>query len=385
MAYAFFFSYATADTSNDGGAMEWFFQTLNEELKRVHGAKRVDEGGFRAPTSIEAAEHWSRDALPRALNHSRVLVALESPNYFDSDYCGRELEVFLRRRQRFVEERDDRAPACIIQVLWQSVYDTPATRPEFQWKRLDGSRFPAEADGLYKAYIGGRETELRLFVHSLAERISILLRRNVGSNELPPLPRDPDIHGVPSTFAPPVLPLPEIDFVQKSGPTAATFVYPNTLSNQLSPFGPPLDRAAVSRAAAIARSREMSVQGIEFKADDERLAARIAAAQSLNSPVVLMLTSASLAYPVVRKACETIRPEGIATVLVDGTTNDGDRVHAPFIGSLRAKNLFHADLAGPDDLDAAVKRSLGTLYNGLAHVGSLTIGRATAHMTLPHA
>jgi hypothetical protein len=385
MDYSFFLSYATADARNGKKAVEWFFETLNEELAIVHGAKKVGKGGFMAPCNIEPGENWSQDGLPKALNTTPVLVTLQSPSYFESEHCGREFEVFLQRRQQHVMLRRGDPPNCIIQVLWQPVYEAPATLPDFQWKQLDGTPFRAEAKGLYEAYISGQKDELTQFAHTLALRISNLLRQNVGANELAPLPGSPHIDGIPSAFAPPALPLRELEFLKLAGPTSATFVYPRTLNGTFTPFGPPLEKAAVSRAAAIARSREMSVQGIFFGPNDDWLRDRIETAQALNSPVVMMLTSESLAFSNVRDTCARIRPNGIAAVLLDGSPDAADVMSHGFVGSLRARNLFHANLGGADDLDKAIKISLGTLFNTLAQAGSLTISRTTAHTTLPQA
>src|SRR5687768_11946173 len=148
MAHAFFLSYANADGRNGGEVVEWFFDTLSKRLKFVHGESEVGEGGYLAPLSLKEGQAW-REALPRALNESKVLVCLQSPSYFSSEYCGKELEVFLRRRRHFVELRGGEPPDCVIQVVLQrGARPQPRTLPDFQWRNPDGTLFAAEVNGL---------------------------------------------------------------------------------------------------------------------------------------------------------------------------------------------------------------------------------------------
>jgi FxsC-like protein len=57
-----------------------------------------------------------------------VLVVLQSRAYFTSEFCGKELEVFRRRRERYVEDGGpaDETPPLALPVLW----DWPVQMPE---------------------------------------------------------------------------------------------------------------------------------------------------------------------------------------------------------------------------------------------------------------
>jgi hypothetical protein len=377
MAYTFFLSYASADAENGGGAVEWFFETLCQRLNIVHGAGRVGQGGFAA-YKIPGGADWFGEVLPTALNSSHVLVCLQSPNYFDSEYCGRELEVFLRRRQEFVATRGGSPPVCIIPVVWQpDLRPMPRVVPDFQWNRPDGSRFPAEVTGLFEAFDGHRG-EGNKFIHQLAKRISALLPPDVSQLVLPSLD-EPDIGGVTSAFKLPELPLPEIESVKASGPRAVTFVYPCDVDEDEWPFAPPPENAAVIHAASLARSRELSIQGIEFTPTSENIVDRVRIAQGRNTPVVLMLTPSTLANVGLVAQLSAIEPDGVATVIVD---RQGSRPPAHVLPRLRQPGRFHAGLNNSSKLEQAIYQSLSALRQTVRQNVATTIAGA-GPATLP--
>ena len=372
MAHPFFFSYSSADARNGRGTVEGFFDELKKQLAIVHGERYVGEGGFIAPVNIRGGEDWRGRALPLALNTSQVLICLQSPNYFDSEYCGKELEVFLRRRR----QSRGKPPDCVIPVFWQRLpRPRPRSVPDFNWEQA------AEAQGLYQSFVEHPETCLT-FAFQLATRISNLLLKNVGANELPPLPYDFDLDGVSSAFASPELPLPDLDQIKGAGPTSVTFVYPRAVMQDEWPFAPPPEDAAVVRAAAIAQSRERSIQGIAFALDqdDEDVLERIKRAQAWNTGVVLMLTAKSLDDPKLKERFSTIEPAGVAAIVVD---KDGRRVPRDVLPNLQATGLFHDGLSSPDRLDKAIQNSLALLRQTLAPKGKTSISGSSGPSTLP--
>jgi len=64
----------------------------------------------------ETGTEWN-DELSNAAAGSRVAIALYSPSYFTSVWCGREFQVFLDRRAKACAS-GDRAPVAIIPLIW---------------------------------------------------------------------------------------------------------------------------------------------------------------------------------------------------------------------------------------------------------------------------
>jgi hypothetical protein len=380
MAYVCFLSFAHDDEQHGGETVPIFYKELVDKLAVVHGKAALGDGVFKADVSIAPGEDWHQTALPRALDTSHVLVCLQSPNYFLSEYCGKELEVFLQRRQRFVAlHGGGEPPDCIIPVLWQpTVRNRPRTLPTLQWTLPNGGPSQVEMRGLFEA-IDADDRGWRPFVRRLAERISNLLITNVGTNSLPSLATRPLLEAIPSAFDPPSLPLRDLDLVQGRGPRAITFIYPSGLQDW--PFSPPPEDAAVIRAAAIAKASEMAIQGIEFVPTQADFAQRVAYARELNSSIILMLTGHSLHDPNVKARFAEMPLEDVATIVV----GDSDLGFLPpeRQRKLRAYGVLHSGVLTADALDKAVTTSLATLRERLSQEARVTIARPTEHQTLP--
>lgn len=86
----FFFSYARKDLDP---YLKRFFQDL---VKKVENLAACEGVSFRDLEDLEPGDKWP-EALAKALQRSRVLVALYSVWYFDRPYCGKEFQVFLDR------------------------------------------------------------------------------------------------------------------------------------------------------------------------------------------------------------------------------------------------------------------------------------------------
>jgi hypothetical protein len=81
----FFFSYARAD---DDGYVQRFYADLVNEVGRQSG-RRDDDVGFRDLSTIPVGSPW-RQRLIEALSRTRTFVALCSPTYYGSEFCGKE-------------------------------------------------------------------------------------------------------------------------------------------------------------------------------------------------------------------------------------------------------------------------------------------------------
>jgi FxsC-like protein len=114
MPYLCFFSYARNNRNAD---LDRFVSDLQD---RVLLQKYFPENEvlFFDGEGIEAGAPW-KDELSKALQTSRVLLPICSPDYINSDYCGKEFQVFLERYQSYVLQTNPATtPKLIIPVLW---------------------------------------------------------------------------------------------------------------------------------------------------------------------------------------------------------------------------------------------------------------------------
>ncbi|MDX3517393.1 TIR-like protein FxsC [Streptomyces scabiei] len=110
----FFLSYARRDDREDVFVGR-FYQDLVAELDRLGG----DCGGqapFRDVERMGVGTEWER-TLGREIGNCRALVALCSPAYVNSPYCGKEWAAFEDRLVSYRRETELDVPA-LIPVLW---------------------------------------------------------------------------------------------------------------------------------------------------------------------------------------------------------------------------------------------------------------------------
>jgi FxsC-like protein len=109
----FFMSYARAiDQQHEGELVRRFFIDLKAEVER-----RVTElsspAAFFDQENLNLGDAWPQD-ISEALCNCRTMVAMMSARYFTSEYCGKEWEIFDRRRKSHSEP----PPPAIIPILW---------------------------------------------------------------------------------------------------------------------------------------------------------------------------------------------------------------------------------------------------------------------------
>ena len=139
----------------------------------------AEELCFFDSSDIEAGAQWPT-TLADALRTSRVALCLYSPHYFNSRWCGKELQVFLGRA---ATAPGPAAPTPLIPVIWtpalqglptplQNIQTHDATFPE-AYPRL----------GLRQVMNVGSTVDFYRIVNALAHRIVAALQ----TNALPPL------------------------------------------------------------------------------------------------------------------------------------------------------------------------------------------------------
>jgi hypothetical protein len=289
MAHSFVLSYARKDSriDDDPARLDPHFETflgrLNLRVSQLTGVK-----GFVDRQEIKAGHEWP-DELAEALRTTPTMVCMFSPSYFLSDYCGREMQILLERRRKYILSHSGKKPSNIIAVLWHSSYRRiPKTLPEVQYQapKLDETKF-----GAWNLGDLGRMAELTAF----ADEIAIRVRDAADETPLPELPQKPKLNAVRSAFLPPPLPLPEFDSKDAPmGPNAVTFVYASSTKWNAWPWAPPQERAVLHLASAVAKGREMEPTQLAFSIDDENLLERLAALNKTNNVVVVLVDGTSV-------------------------------------------------------------------------------------------
>lgn len=148
MAQLFFTSYAH---QNRDKVLEKFVERLRDEVLQ-RGARKVLQRDRQDPIKpedvvffdsegIQTGEEWVKK-LSAAVTQCKVCVAICSPDYVDSEFCGKEIRVFLERLREW-EGRAENAGAPgrpIVPVIW--VKDMlPGVLARFQYDEI---KFPRE-------------------------------------------------------------------------------------------------------------------------------------------------------------------------------------------------------------------------------------------------
>jgi FxsC-like protein len=113
-------SYGRTGDNKDRQLIQRFYQDLVSEIISRGPAsipRTKTEVGFYDQARIETGDKWD-ETLAKALRTSRVLVCLYSRGYFESEYCGKEFQVFQSRVRDYSITRNATHLPLIIPVLW---------------------------------------------------------------------------------------------------------------------------------------------------------------------------------------------------------------------------------------------------------------------------
>jgi FxsC-like protein len=192
----FFFSYARADAQDNEPLLARFLTDLETEI-RTRTPLREASRGFRDITRIDLGEPWP-DALGQALQFSRVFLALYSPSYFTSEYCGKEWTAFAERCRLHAQGSGVARPHLILPIVWSPVQlaDYPLS-PEVCDVHHDRVEFGDvyRQRGLRRLILLHPD-QYRQFVMEFGEYLVGLVKRH----ELPPSAALPDLKALPSAF-----------------------------------------------------------------------------------------------------------------------------------------------------------------------------------------
>src|SRR5579872_4578138 len=199
MAYRFFFSYARENRDRD---LDRFFKHLCTAVKLEEYVRR-DELAFFDGESIQTGAPW-KDTLAKGLRTSRVLVAVCSPDYINSDYCGKEFQVFLERVASYAAAKNlQDAPRLILPVIWGNPKGSlREVISQYQYTDDAYPRIYAEEGLRYLAQLSNRKDDYKRFVKRLAQKIV----NGARDHPLPDLPVLRSLDQVKSAWAAPAPP-----------------------------------------------------------------------------------------------------------------------------------------------------------------------------------
>jgi FxsC-like protein len=200
MAYYFFFSYKRVV---DTAYLQKFFEDLSAELRAKLELADDAEVGFFDQKGIELGEEWE-PTIADALQESKVLVCAYSPRYFESEYCGKEWQVFQLRREEHQRlrqaagEPNARLAAVIKPVLWLPLTDAVDGKFKSTQYLYGDPQAVQNKQGL-------RHVVKRLNVYGdlYTDLVEWLADEIIAANahNLPRLPNLPSLRQVPSAFA----------------------------------------------------------------------------------------------------------------------------------------------------------------------------------------
>jgi hypothetical protein len=186
----FFTSYSH---KNGDSKLKEFIARLKDEVFQRAGAASIDEVCFFDATGITTGEDWNK-RLAIAVKQSKVCLAICTPAYVTSEFCGKEIRVFLERLRQWEVANPGISGRHIIPIIWIKA-DMPQDLKRFQY---DDQKFPREyvENGLRTLCQLHRYEDQRTEVEiELAERIVAATK-----STLPPRADLPDFFYVPSVF-----------------------------------------------------------------------------------------------------------------------------------------------------------------------------------------
>jgi FxsC-like protein len=235
----FFFSYSR---KNNDVYLKRFLKDLSKELSALRPANNGQEAHFFDQHHLRRGMEWKQELLD-ALQNARVLVCVYSPDYFLSEYCGKEWQVFQARREQAIKVAQAagqigvKLPPIIKPVIWVP-FDghAPSAIGPIQYKDGD-PHAEVNTDGLMHIIrqFSKYKNKYWDYIRALAEEI----KETVEKHDVKPLAGVLNIDAIPNAFcdAPPVPPAAHglQSAPAGAGPETVRFVYVAGKPDELSP------------------------------------------------------------------------------------------------------------------------------------------------------
>ena len=187
-----FASYAQLDRDK---YLERFIDEFRRQLQVLTGKPDASAIAFFDRDGVRAGDRWS-ETIINAVNAADVLLCLMSPTYFTREWCGRELEAFLRRESRLTATANSR---FIFPIWWQvPVAPRPLPRRLSPYHHRDANFPPAyESAGIRGLARQRRWIQFQRIADRLAELVAQTLAQ---PQRLPPGEAVADILDIANAF-----------------------------------------------------------------------------------------------------------------------------------------------------------------------------------------
>jgi FxsC-like protein len=229
MPYEFFLSYSR---SNNDAYLKQFFDDICEEIRTKRGLPAIAEVGFFDQRALELGEDWD-DSIVEGLKTANVVLAIASPAYFKSEYCGKEWELFRRRIAAAVPPGQP-LPPLLKPVIW-APFDAAQVPPRVGVGQFAFGDPHAIQNTKGFKYVLKQQQAYKTEYNDLVDRLAQEIIDAGDDHAVPPLAQAPRLRDVASAFATPAVGQPAhpaVPAITPSGPKHVQFVYiaadPNT-------------------------------------------------------------------------------------------------------------------------------------------------------------
>jgi hypothetical protein len=357
VGYPVFFSYARANYSGPQGRLQRFLNEL-----RALCAQRFAIAGTDVAFVDQDQKYgveWAANITP-ALAQASTMVAIYSPDYFLSEFCGKEFQVLLDRRRKYIEDNPGTLPNNIIPVRWIAGGDSVPI-PEFFVSLDTQSTYEQHGLDAVLDLVDADDKEAKLWYAKFKQRLVASIRDAIGRFALPPYPLPLKILDIKNAFLVERPRVVQHESEMDIGPNSATFVYVGAATDwewdPASPCAPPPQDRAGQVSCVVASRNELNIQQLPFSRDTLTLLDRL---QDLNGRVILMVNGQTLNQKPVREWLsdyETKKYKNCATLIL-GTFAPSAVFASP---ETRPPELFRDSIYDAPALVRALHSSLGAL------------------------
>jgi len=277
----FFTSYARKDAKGDPLFRD-FIDAVTRNLAPMLGLE-TGEICFLDTQDIIDGTYWKEALALAVASKTKVIVCFCSKNYYNSDYCGKELAVFLERCEKWrkLPQNAGRQAPFIVPVIWATAMGKlPAIFEELQLP-TPGGNYPSDyvKYGL-RMFILQNGTALGGEYWKIVTRITELIRAALAeADALPEFDRELDFHLLPSAFDAPV-------------PGGASAIAISTNAHLWRPFlGGPTAPALLSDT--------ITALGVRYRGllTKQNLTAKLAESEQLQEALVVLINPLSFQIP----------------------------------------------------------------------------------------
>jgi FxsC-like protein len=198
----YFLSYAKLDAANDPyRCISRFYEDLDKDVRKLKVIKE-GEAGFFDRKGLQQGSNWPT-ALVDALSTCRVLICVYSPAFFESDYCGREWQIFNSRFSQASKDSvaEAQKPLLILPVLFRPPEDLDNIPLVLQDIQYDDDDYPAEYSENGLLYLMKRDSKKEAYLDFLDTLVDKIIKATTDDQQpLPELNPRPDIKSIKSAF-----------------------------------------------------------------------------------------------------------------------------------------------------------------------------------------